>query len=709
MPGVTRALRLTLTVLAAALALAGLTAGYVKWELAEPDGFADRGVDALQSDEVRAAIAEQIVVAALERRSPDLVATRPLVLVAVEAILETDEFSRVLRRAAITAHGVLLRGERDVRVELAEVREVLVPALQTASPRLAREVPTDLRPQIAEIRASDVATSTVRLAESASVAAIPLLVAALLALAAAVATAPDRRRASASAGIALAVVMGIGLLALAALRAQMISHTGEVGVLSQDEARAAAGAAWDALAGDLQRWLLIWAIGGLAVWAGALLSEAGLDRGAAMRRAAEIIAGGTLSRTARVARGVVLIVIGGMVLLEVGPVFEIVVLALGGVLVLFGIAEAISVAGAARRPAVALPSRRRRRALLAAGAVVLSAAAAVLALLLDARPPAPLQDAEITACNGLVELCERRLDQVVLAGTHNSMSAADRPGWLFANQSRPIPRQLDDGIRLLMIDPHYGIVDREGRIRTDLDAEGTTRNRVASQLGADAVSAAERLAGRLDLVPAEGEQRLYLCHTLCELGAERMSSTLREVRGWLERNRAEVVVIVLESSVDPADVEQAFESAKLEPYLATLPRDRPLPTLREMITSGRRLVLLDDEDGGDESWLQPAFLFAQDTSIRAFTRSAMACDPSRGTPDNPLLIMNHWVDRFPPPPTAAREVNRRSALSGRIRSCRGRLGRVPNAIAVDFYDRGDLLAVVRELNQTAVAGRTEPG
>jgi hypothetical protein len=167
-------------------------------------------------------------------------------------------------------------------------------------------------------------------------------------------------------------------------------------------------------------------------------------------------------------------------------------------------------------------------------------------------------------------MCDRRLDEVVLAGTHNSMSAADRPGWFFANQIRPIPRQLRDGIRLLMIDPHYGIVDAQGRVRTDLLAEGTNRNRVARRLGPEAVAVAERLAGRLGLVPSEGERQVFLCHSLCELGAERMSSTLDEIRGFLERNPAEVLVLLVESSVDPSEVEREFEEADLEPYLRAL-------------------------------------------------------------------------------------------------------------------------------------------
>jgi hypothetical protein len=63
-----------------------------------------------------------------------------------------------------------------------------------------------------------------------------------------------------------------------------------------------------------------------------------------------------------------------------------------------------------------------------------------------------------------------------------------------------------------------------------------------------------------------------------------------------------------------------------------------------------------------------------------------------------MLVLNHWVDRFPPPQTSAAELNRRAALLRRARRCRGRLGRMPTAIAVDFYDRGDLIATVDELN-----------
>ena len=54
-------------------------------------------------------------------------------------------------------------------------------------------------------------------------------------------------------------------------------------------------------------------------------------------------------------------------------------------------------------------------------------------------------------CNGHAELCDRTLDNVTLPGTHNSMSNLDA-GWIAANQQHGITRQLDDGIRALMLD-----------------------------------------------------------------------------------------------------------------------------------------------------------------------------------------------------------------------------------------------------------------
>lgn len=694
--------RWVLLVVALACAVLGCVAAYVRAELAEPEAFADRAVEALQSREVGAIIAERIAVDVLERQDPDLVATRPLVVTAVEAVLGTEAFERVARRSVATAHRVIIEGQDDATVELGQLREVLLPALRSVSPRLADRVPQDLHTEIAEVRASAAATTTVRLFNRTRDLAWPALALSLLTIAGLVVTAADRRRALGAVGLGMVAAGAIAVLGLGLLEDRFVAEAQQVGALPDDDARAAARAVWQAMAGDLERLLVAFSGVGLAIWVSVLLARLRLDRRATVAWVVEALAGGALPPAARALRAVGLAVLGAVFVLRLDPLFGVVAAVLGGALVLLGLNELVSTLRTARHPQPRAGSwwPPSARVVVVAGAVLAVAVAGAVALTTRGGAPAPLKDAELVRCNGLAELCDRRLDEVVFAGTHNSMSAADRPGWLFANQTRPIPRQLDDGIRLLMIDAHYGVVSPQGRIRTDLSAEGTTRNRVAAQIGSEALAATERFAGRIGLVPESGERGIYVCHTLCELGAESLESTLDDLRGWLEANPAEVVIVMVESSVDPEEIQEAFVDAGLEEYLAVLDRAEPLPTLRELITSGRRLIVLDDGDGGTAPWYQPAFAFAQDTSIAAFTEDPSSCVPRKGTPDNPLLILNNWIDRFPPPAGAARRVNGADALRARIERCRARLGRTPNVIAVDFYERGDLLGTVRELNRS---------
>ncbi len=140
------------------------------------------------------------------------------------------------------------------------------------------------------------------------------------------------------------------------------------------------------------------------------------------------------------------------------------------------------------------------------------------------RPQAPVR-----SCNGSSVLCSRPLNEVIFPGTHNSFAASNEPGWYFASQTYPIPRQLNDGVRALLIDIHYGVYDEAtGRVRTDLAAEGSDRNKVAQQLPTSALRLADRVAGGVGLGTLKGNAKPYLCHTLCELGADPLDRELKD-------------------------------------------------------------------------------------------------------------------------------------------------------------------------------------
>ena len=61
-------------------------------------------------------------------------------------------------------------------------------------------------------------------------------------------------------------------------------------------------------------------------------------------------------------------------------------------------------------------------------------------------------------------------------------------------------------------------------------------------------------------------------------------------------------------------------------------------------------------------------------------------------------MMNHWVDGFPPDPEANAAIGRQSVIIRRAQACRRLLGRLPNLIAVDFYDRSGAVAAATQLN-----------
>jgi hypothetical protein len=303
------------------------------------------------------------------------------------------------------------------------------------------------------------------------------------------------------------------------------------------------------------------------------------------------------------------------------------------------------------------------------------------------------------SCNGSPELCSRPLNEVIFPGTHNSFAAADEPGWYFANQTYPIARQLKAGIRAFLIDIHYGVYDpATGRVRTDLTAEGSDRNKVAEQVPAEALRVADRVAGGIGLGTLKGTPEPYLCHTLCELGAEPLDRELDVIATFLRSHPDQVLVVIVEDYVPPTTIKRALGTAGLTRYAATLEPHTPLPTLGELIKSDHRLLVFAEVDGGSPPWYMPAFSFIQDTPLGAVHPGQLSCARYRGREDSPMLLLNHWIPPFPPSPTVNAQIGRAIFLRARILRCT-RERHIPGAIvAVDFYQRTAVVEVAHQLN-----------
>jgi hypothetical protein len=686
-----------MAVVCALLSVLALAAGaillYLRVELLDEDGFADRAVEAVRDPQVRATLADRIVSAAIDVE-PDLLSARPLLESAARGAIDTPAFEGLVRAAAINAHRVLFDEEEPtVAVDIADAAELIVPAVRSVDPELAEELPNRLRAPLATLDRRDFASDTIEFAEQVRVLAIVLPVLGIVLLGAAVWLSDDRGLAVRRTPLAVAAAAGLVLLAMVLAEPDA---TRRVQGLTLGQANEAIDDAWDALLRPLRTAAL--ATGIVAFGIALLVAPRARFLLAPLGAAARSLVATPRGRAVRGLRGIGLLAAGALVVTADSEVVQAAGFVLGAVLVAWGSADLI---GAVAGP---LPARRAARFSLPGARV-----AALLALLLAAGvgAAAVLTDGDDgpesatgagerpSTCNGAKELCDRRLNEVVFAGTHNSMSAGEEPGWVFANQRYSIERQLDDGIRLFLIDPHWGVPVRN-RVRTDLEAEGVSRNRVAKALGPEAVRTAERLAGRVGGGNLSGPRQVWLCHSLCELGATKMSDALDVYGDWLDENPGEILILMLEPSVPAWAVEAQFRRAGLLDRIARLRRDQPLPTLGTLLERGRQLVVLGERDTGDLPWYLEAFDFIQDTPLGP--RATSSCAPSRGDADSPMLMLNHWVDDFPPRPSANARVNSRAEILARAQRCERRRGIPVSLIAVDHSDRGGVVAAAAELN-----------
>lgn len=494
----TRGAGIALAVLAAVCLVAGGIGAYADREVVDGDRFAARASQSLDDEAVREVIAEEIVGEALTKASPDLLAVRPVLLTAVEALTGSRQFRRLFELAVRDAHAVLV-GERrtSLILDLDRAGGLALQALREASPAVAEQVPEDVDPGLAGLDESAFEPRAARVLRDTAVLGWPVLALGLLLLTASVLLAGDRRAQLSRAGMSLTAAGAVVWAAVGVTGLVLARHATELGSVPEDRVGDAISGVWLALAGDLRTWAWVVGLFGLCVSAIAARAVTPGDLVDAVRDRARHGLRAT-HKGVVAARGLVAVGSGVLLLLHPEGALRLAALGAGALLVFVGVGELSSgverrhVRRAAGRP----PSRRVVIARIV-GMVAAIGAVALVALAVALPSSRPGREAAIatSGCNGSRALCDRRLDEVVIPATHNAFSAAEEPGWLFANQRHGIERQLRDGIRGLLLDVHLGVRQPDGRVRTDLRAEGSDRNRVAARLTPEALEVADRVVG----------------------------------------------------------------------------------------------------------------------------------------------------------------------------------------------------------------------
>jgi hypothetical protein len=481
-----------------------------------------------------------------------------------------------------------------------------------------------------------------------------------------------------------------------------------------------ARAVWRVFVRPLLGWAAALALLGAVVTATATMARP-IDIAAVRGRVAAALRWSGRTRSRKAVRGLILVASGVLTALQPLAVLTALAVVGGFIVVVYGLTELAEVARS--RPAetdadqeAATPPQRRsllpRVAIPGVAAVLIVAIAVALAArelrtasMATAEGDGPLR------CNGFTQLCDRTLDTVALAATHNSMSAALEPGWYLAEQHGGIVAQLDFGVRGLLIDTYYGRTAADGSVRTDQSSIAESRAALKAEFGEPAVASAERLAARGGFGGGTGPRRTYLCHNLCEFGATSLDTALSSIDAWLTAHPDEVIVLFIQDAITPADTAAAFERTGLMRRVYTPPQPGPTttwPTLREMIQLDTRVVVLAEETPGGSAypWYQDGFAVAQETNYNVRSVGAFNCTPNRGGTAGSLFLLNHWLAGSPRPIQAADKVNARDLLLPRAQECQRERAHIPNLIAVNFYDHGALLDVVNTLN--GVSQQTGP-
>ncbi|MEA2194745.1 MAG: hypothetical protein QOG42_1179 [Solirubrobacteraceae bacterium] len=660
--------------------------------------FADRATSTLDDEHVRAAISGRVVDQIIHV-APNLLAVRPILAATADGAAHSSAFQGLFRAGVLDAHRTLLGRDRDsVIVTAADVGVLVSSALEPLAPDIARHIPAGLDTKLLAISDGGAAGLGVDLGQAADANRHRAWIAgagAVLFLGLALLFSASRRRTVWQAGIGMAVVGALVLVAWYAGRAIVVAHGAD------DSERHAVGAIWNAFLLDLRSWNVFLAGAGVVVAAAAHAVLRPVSLAPILRRAWEVVAATPARPLPRALRALGLIAGGAIAVMWPRAVADLVILVAGAGVLYAGVAELLRLTiprDAARAPS-RRPSRRLAPRMLGAGAVTAGvvAAGAVVTLAANRQVDPPFA---ISACNGRADLCDRTLDEVTFPSTHNSMSAATEPGWLFANQNDGIPAQLAAGVRGLLIDTHYGVRTRRG-VYTVLQKGGKSRDKLQEPLGQDFVAAAERVRGDLGY-RGGGAREVYLCHGFCELGATKAVTALAAIRDFVVAHPYEVLLISVEDDVSPEDTAAVFHKSGLVDYVYRGAL-RPMPTLRDLIADGRRVVVMGEDDVGDVPWFRQQFDFVQETPYTfadlVTLRASAACDPNRGAAANPLFLLNHWIETTPAPRvTLARRANARSVLLTRARACEKARGRTVNMVAVDLYREGDLFGVVDALN-----------
>jgi len=191
-----------------------LVLSYLGRAVLQPGPFADRAVATLRDPAVSDDVADRLTEAVTRGGNGDLVAVRPVVRSLAGAVLSSQAFAAVFRRAVIEAHSAVVQnGDERLLVRVADVGVLIQGALERFAPAAARRIGAERITTLLSLRPGGEVVDLVRVAKRIEAGAWVLAVLAALAASGAVLISRDRRRTVRRAAIGL-MVGGLAIVVL---------------------------------------------------------------------------------------------------------------------------------------------------------------------------------------------------------------------------------------------------------------------------------------------------------------------------------------------------------------------------------------------------------------------------------------------------------------------------------------------------------------
>jgi hypothetical protein len=251
------------------------------------------------------------------------------------------------------------------------------------------------------------------------------------------------------------------------------------------------------------------------------------------------------------------------------------------------------------------------------------------------------------------DLLNKRYDETVFLTTHNSFCSSEYD-FSQPNQTYSITKQLNDGVRALMLDVY-------------------SKN-----------------------------DKTLLYHGYPVFGSISLLKVMLEVRKFLNDNPSEIITLIFESYIDCKGIDSVLNKSGLSKYIYKHNSKESWPKIREMVESNQRLVIFNDKrcESSDYAGLNYLWDNCVETHYDVKNPNNFTNEYNRGNESNALIILNHFIttkigfgNR-----KAAQVINSETFLKNRISNFISEQKRIPNFVTVDFYNLGDCISIISQLN-----------